>query len=129
LPAIVVGCAVASTVRVAFCKTCTFPVTVAFDSVQLPPLGTTTLPVMFPLKLLVQLASAARTAEAPPTSAGMAKASANANVLIAFPPNVTILTRFYASILPPLAYKRVRAKSIADRLKATASAPYSGDRE
>jgi hypothetical protein len=54
----VVGC-VASTVRLAFCKTCTFPVTVASDNVQDAPLGTTMLPVMLPLKLLVQLVFAA----------------------------------------------------------------------
>jgi hypothetical protein len=37
LPPIVVGCAVASTTRVAFCWTCTFPVTVALDSMQAAP--------------------------------------------------------------------------------------------
>jgi hypothetical protein len=51
------------------------------------------LPVMFPLKLPVQLVSAARTTEALPTSAGMAKASVNTNVLIASPPNATVLRK------------------------------------
>jgi hypothetical protein len=56
---IVVGCCVASMVRLAFCRICTFPMMVASDNVQDAPMGTTMLPVMLPLKVLVQLVAAA----------------------------------------------------------------------
>src|SRR5215831_13293699 len=77
--------------RLAFCRTCTFPATVASDRVHDAPWGTRTLPSIVPVKVLVQVVPAARTVEAPPTSAGTATIRARTNPLIA-----SLLDRFVA---------------------------------
>jgi hypothetical protein len=49
-------------------------------------LGTTTLPLIVPVRVLVQIVLAAWAAETPANAAGTAKPSAKAKLLIAIPP-------------------------------------------
>src|SRR5262249_62195045 len=69
-------------IRLAPCKTYTFPVTVAISIVQDPSLGTVTLPLIIPVKVPVQFVSA-RTVDMPPRRSAAATARANAKAFIA----------------------------------------------